>query len=655
MFTSWITRARVTVLTTAALSASLSAAVGIALPSPANAESAPASDLTSVVEARRVDRVPAPKLGWFSCSTFAAGADCATVKLPLDYDQPNGAKTAISVLRIKATEPARKIGTLFLNPGGPGGTGTAMAAVAPLFFGPEIRARFDIVGFDPRGTNFSENVKCWQNMGQQSSALAGFTVLFPWTPEETASYVRSAKAFGKACSTTGKPLSGSMSSTEMARDMDVLRRAVGDRQLTYLGFSYGSYPGQVYANLFPDRVRALAIDGVIDPVAWAGTPETRSVPQTVRLRSGEGAAKALHEVLVRCGKAGPSACGFASAGDPVKNYDSIRTALKKAPLVFSDPGTRQAVTVTYPFTVGLLLSLLYTPTGAAVVPEVLSSIYTLQHPTAPTGTTSPTRTTTPTGIPAPTRTTTPTRTTPTGIPAPTGSPGPTNRTAARQTAARQTAARATLGRVMSAQQVKAASLTPPLGAPTPQGLGLVNPWGFPYTNTTEAFQSVLCTDGLNPADASRWPAYADAADTSAPDFGRAWAWASAPCASQTWTVTDEDAYRGPFTRRTANPVLIVGNSWDPATNYDSAVTVASLLPNSRLLSSASWGHTAFGTSACVTTAVESYLLTKALPAKGTHCVGDTQPFAPTTGSGTSSPPSRQLPPVVPILPGTPRR
>ena len=86
--------------------------------------------------------------------------------------------------------------------------------------------------------------------------------------------------------------------------MDVLRRAVGDKKLSYLGFSYGTYLGQVYANLFPDRVRALALDGVLDPWAWRGTKATRNVPLSDRLRSADGSYKALRELLVRCDRAG---------------------------------------------------------------------------------------------------------------------------------------------------------------------------------------------------------------------------------------------------------------------------------------------------------------------------------------------------------------
>lgn len=137
---------------------------------------------------------------------------------------------------------------------------------------------------------------------------------------------------------------------------------------------------------------------------------------------------------------------------------------------------------------------------------------------------------------------------------------------------------------------------------------------------------MLCTDGVNPAKVSAWPTAIKNTDPAAKYFGEQWGWASAPCASSTWTVRDEDAYRGPFDRTTAGPVLVVGDYWDPATNYKSAVKVADLLGNSRLLLSDSWGHTAYGTSACVTQAVTRMLAAVKLPAKGTRCVGDIQPF-----------------------------
>ena len=159
---------------------------------------------------------------------------------------------------------------------------------------------------------------------------------------------------------------------------------------------------------------------------------------------------------------------------------------------------------------------------------------------------------------------------------------------------------------------------------------------------------MLCTDGLEPADAAAWPAFAAAADRRARYFGRLWTWESAPCASSTWTARDEDGYRGPFTRRTVAPVLVVGTRWDPATNYDGAVAAARLLPNSRLLSNDNWGHTSYGSSQCVTGAMDTYLLTQRVPARGALCHGDVQPFVGTPPEAARlAKPDHRRPPIAP--------
>ncbi|HET9657411.1 MAG TPA: alpha/beta fold hydrolase [Kineosporiaceae bacterium] len=509
--------------------------------------------------------MPAPRLNWTGCGPFAPGADCATADLPLDYDEPNGPTTRVAVLRVKATDQAHRIGTLFVNPGGPAGSGTRFAATAPTFLRPEVLARFDIVGFDPRGTQFSDNVRCWPSAGGRDAALAGLGVVFPRTVEETAAYLTAVKAFGRACSTSGAPLSRSMSTAEVARDMDVLRRAVGDKQLTYFGISYGSYLGQVYANLFPDRVRALAIDAILDPVALVGTPGRGSTPSSVRLKQAEATARALHELLVRCRTAGPDRCSLAATGDPVASYEAILAALKKAPLTFDDPSTGTTTTVTYPQALSGLQLLLSTTEGVDSIADILTWASTLQNAAAPSS--------------------------------------------------RREAAAAALNRAVA--QLRSQPTPDPTTAPWPTS---------PYGNDIEARHTVICTDGLHPARADQWPAAADAADARVPGFGRLAAWEDAPCASTTWTTSDEDAYRGPFTHRTTNPVLIIGNYWDPVTNYDNAVALSKLLPNSTLVSVDSWGHTAFTRSACLDTAIENYLVTTAPPARGTHCVGDYQPF-----------------------------
>ncbi|WP_119727069.1 alpha/beta hydrolase [Thermomonospora amylolytica] len=570
---------------------------------------APAGDVTSPAEKKRVDRVPAPKLGWYECYE---GAECATVRLPLDYDNPKGATTEIAVLRVKARNPKKRIGSLFVNPGGPGGQGTAMAYQAQYFLGKEVLDRFDIVGFDPRGIGFSANIKCFKSPKDQALAYAGFNVPFPIGQKEEAAFIKSAKAVGKGCSTTGKPLAGSMSTAEAARDMDVLRRAVGDKKLSYLGFSYGTALGQYYANMFPDRVRAVAVDGVINPVSWVGTKKTAGQILDDRLYSADGAFKALREILVRCGKAGPAKCSFAKYGDPVKNMDVLAKRLKAEPADLGD-----GLEVTYATLVSWLLGDLYAPDGYQFVDQDLTDVWVASSPAQTVS-------------------------------------------AAQANTARQALAARLRDRRAKEKQAR-------------QTAQRVIGRDFPYDNGLEAFSGVTCTDALHPKDAGAWPRLTAASDKRAPYFGRAWAWGTVQCAGNSWTVRDEDAYSGPFNRRTAKPVLFVGNYWDPATNYNDAVSSDKLLPNSRLLSSDSWGHTAYGTSACVTNAVDRYLVQGTLPAAGTVCVGDIQPFADAApgarkvrgradASVLAKPVTRatgtQLPPVAarvpsPLLQGTP--
>lgn len=572
-------------------------------------------DKTSKLERKRVDAVKTPKPQWFTCKAFAPGAECTSVALPLDYDNPRGAKTEVAVLRIKAKNQKNRIGTLFLNPGGPGGSGIGIAAATPYFLGPQVLERFDIVGFDPRGVNFSDNVRCWKNLGEQQDALEGIGVPYPAKGKETQAFVKSAEAFGKACGATGKPLSASMSTAQVARDMDVLRRMVGDTQLSYLGFSYGSYLGTVYANMFPDRVRAVAIDGVLDPVAWAGTSATADIPLTQRIKSGEGTEKAMRSILDRCQKAGKDYCMLAAAGNPEKTYRSVLAQLKAKPLVLTDEVTGEAYfTLTEPIMISMLLENLYSPYGASGVDMILSDAFAQLKA----------------------------RTTP----KPPASSTPKPKAPAAKNA--QTAHKLFVAKIREYETREKVAARETARKAAASG------FAFPYDNSPEAYPAVLCSDGKNPAKARSWSGYAATADSVAPGFGPLWTWASAPCATSTWKAKDEDSYTGAFTHRTKNPLLVVGNYWDPATNYSGAQKVAKLMPNSRLLSSNSWGHTAYGTSVCVTDAMDRYLLTTQLPAAGKLCTGDIQPFTEKLADfgklRSKATPERGLPPVVPPLP-----
>jgi pimeloyl-ACP methyl ester carboxylesterase len=556
------------------LAASASVPAAAAAPvtiTPAATAAAAKGATTSAAEKRRVDRLKTPKLDWYKCYQVA---QCATVKVPLDYDNPGGAKTEIALLRIKAKDQKRKIGSLFVNPGGPGGSATSFALAAPYFLSESVLERFDVVGVDPRGVGASANVKCFKSVKEQTRVFNGMNVAFPYTKAEKAKYIKSAQAFGKGCSTTGKPISGAMSTAEVARDMELMRRAVGDKKLTYLGFSYGTALGQYYANMFPDRFRAIVADGNIDPRQWVGSGKGAGQILDARMRSSDGAYKALVEIFKRCDQAGAEFCPF-SAGNPARNYAAITAKLKAKPLVIRDEfGTYK---VTYADFVGATLSMLYSDYAGENVMQLAADISALQNGGA----------------------------------------------------AAAPAKAAVLKRIKAAKSVG---------------------YDFPYDNSFEAQSAVICTDGNHPKKASSWPAKTAARDKAAPYFGRAWGWIDVQCASSTWTVRDEDSYRGPFNRRTAKPVLLVGNYWDPATNYRASVSSSRLLPNSRLLASNNWGHTAYGTGVCATNAIDRYLLTGKLPAKGTVCRDARQPFREKLPADTDakvlSATGKQLPPVV---------
>jgi pimeloyl-ACP methyl ester carboxylesterase len=516
-----------------------------AAPKAISAAASGSSARTSATERRRVDSVRTPKLNWFSCYSWG---QCATAKVPLDYDQPNGKQVTLALLRVRARDQKHRIGSLFVNPGGPGGSATSMALGAPYFLSNAILDRFDVVGMDPRGVGFSDQIDCFSSTARQMPTMRAMSVGFPWGAAQEKTFIKAAQNEAHGCSTTGRQLAGAMSTAEVARDMDVMRRAVGDQKLSYLGFSYGTALGQYYANMFPDRFRALVVDGVVDPKSWVGSAATAGQIQDDRLHSADGAWKALAEILRRCAAAGPAKCEFSNA--PMHNFRIIAERLKTRPV------TLDGEKITYAGFISMVLTALYEQDAGAEVTDLAAKLYALTVPGAKPSTTQ------------------------------------------------LAAAKATVTRMRS----KAAGRD------------------FPYDNSFDAYSAVMCTDGVHPAHGTSWPNAAARADKRATYLGRAWAWASVQCAGDHWTVRDEDAYVGPFTKMTQHPVLVVGSFWDPATNYVDAVKSSRLLPNSRLLSSNNWGHTAYGTSACATSWTDRYLLYRALPPKGTTCVGAVQPF-----------------------------
>ncbi len=190
---------------------------------------------------------------WDDCG----GAECAELEVPLDYDDdPDGETITLSVTRVPAT--GDRIGALFVNPGGPGGTATDFAVTMAMFLPPEISERFDIVGVDPRGLGAS-SIDCGGDMEE----LYGVDYSID-SPEDTDALLAVSQDYVDGCESAAGDVLSHLGTENVARDIDAVRAAMGDEQLNYLGYSYGTAIGQALADLFPDRIRAMIIDGVVD-------------------------------------------------------------------------------------------------------------------------------------------------------------------------------------------------------------------------------------------------------------------------------------------------------------------------------------------------------------------------------------------------------
>ena len=259
---------------------------------------------------------PTASLRWSDCGD---PFQCATLSVPLDYRNAGGRRITLALIRLPASDPLRRIGSLLTNPGGPGGSGIDYVRQAgETTFSSELRSHLDIVGWDPRGVGESTPVTCVD--------AAAYDRLYhldptPDTPEEKQALIDGSKEFVAACQARSGDLLPFMTSEDTARDMDQIRAALGDSKLTYLGFSYGTLLGTVYAGLFPDHVRALALDGALDP---AQSSVESLVTQAV------GFEHALNAFLADCARR-PS-CQFNSGGRPGEALDKLMAGIDATPL-----------------------------------------------------------------------------------------------------------------------------------------------------------------------------------------------------------------------------------------------------------------------------------------------------------------------------------
>jgi pimeloyl-ACP methyl ester carboxylesterase len=281
----------------------------------------------------------ASHLRWTPCFVDFGPFECTFVRVPLDYDRPSGTRISLPLVRLPAANPSLRQGSVFINPGGPGGSGVeAVVGAGQVLFTQDVRDRFDIVGFDPRGIIRSNQLRCFRTTEEWEPYFTPFA--FPITRAETRAWIAADRYLDRACDRHGNAILDHMSTANVARDLDRLRVAVGDSKLTFVGYSYGTMIGQTYANMFPGRFRAIVIDGVLDPIAWTtGAPGQRGLPFSTRLRSDAGAMATLREFFRLC----DTGVGCPLAGGAAGRYAAIARSLRASPLVLGDPETGESV------------------------------------------------------------------------------------------------------------------------------------------------------------------------------------------------------------------------------------------------------------------------------------------------------------------------
>ena len=250
--------------------------------------------------------------------------ECGFVEVPADYRNPDAGSVKIAVNVRRADHQDQRIGYLFVNPGGPGASGLELVQDSEFAFADELMARFDIIGFDPRGVGASEPEFACGAPGEQLALLNSIDGDID-TPEETAT----GEAAANMCIESMGPVGGLLHSEYVARDMDEIRGALGAEQISYLGFSYGSELGVWYATLFPESVRAMVVDGADNPVDKADTQQER-IDEAVE--EWAGFEDLMEQALAACDSA---ECPMYNEGDPIDYYKS---AVAKLHLVNSAAG-----------------------------------------------------------------------------------------------------------------------------------------------------------------------------------------------------------------------------------------------------------------------------------------------------------------------------
>ncbi|MER6363357.1 alpha/beta hydrolase [Kitasatospora sp. NPDC001527] len=463
------------------------------------------------------------QLGWAACKDDPktekideSAVQCTTLKVPLDYANPAGETLDVAVVRRPATKPDQRIGSVVVNPGGPGSTGVGFVQRNSDYFQKGVRERFDTVGFDPRGVGGTSPVNCLDDKVRDD-----------WVSTDNPG-ADHGKVLADACQAKYGKLLPFIGTRNSVRDMDVLRGALGEQKLTYFGLSYGTYIGSVYAEEFPDRVGRLVLDGAVDP----------SLPLAQHnIEQYAGFERSLNAFAAHCAKKAQCPLGK----DPDKAAGKLADfldGLKQKPLPTS---TGRVVTATAAWT-GMIEGLY----GDESAWDELRTVVTQA--------------------------------------------------------------------MVNGKGDHLLAYADSYNRRDKEGH---------YSVSADAYTAIHCADGATdvPAGDALQAAYAELA-AKAPLISR-----HEPSAA----IFDPDCRTWPFrsterqhaiTSKAQAPIVVVGSTGDAATPYANAEKLAAQLGNAVLLTRDGEGHTGYGWSACIRTAVDTFLLEGTAPAAGTRCASD---------------------------------
>ena len=484
-------------------------------------------------------------IDWKDCSDGTASFQCGMVTVPLDYEHPDGQTITIAVRKLAASDGNAEHGSLFLNPGGPGGSGVAMMQVMAPMLTEETRGAYDIIGFDPRGVGQSTPITCWTNDEIKQHLANPSDDAGPTDPLKGVMYKNvaaqdkidrgTANAARCAQHSQVPELLDHVGTRDVARDLDILRATNSNTKLNYLGVSYGTRIGAIYADLFPGHVGRVVLDSAVDP----SKREIDSITETVAFKEG-----VLRQYVEHC-QAQDGCPLTGSTDEAVAQLAAFVDGLDKNPLTAPDS---DATVNTQDATVIIQRLAVAQPDW-----EALTAMLT---------------------------------------------PAMTNRDGTLMVKAKQGSNKS------STMPVEAAAY---------------------IANSEIMFAAVICNDDPDTGGtASDWDAQAAAEKKTYPFFGGTSSAMDAYC--QGWghrgkTPPQETRAKG------SDPILVVGIKGDIQTLYSWAQSLAGQLDNGHLLTVEGYGHGAFGTNSCASTAITGFLVNGTMPAEGTTCAAESPPAA----------------------------